>query len=215
MKRDKIFVVFIVIVSCVITAILQYSKSPETLEIISYFSASDSSLCLLAEEDTDEFNSLLRPTLEDNIIPIEYFVEEQRIIEKFDSKKRIKSILVRDEPADYVSFYISLTNEMNMYGSSHELKIIDAGSRDTVFTAPHRSIKVVNSNRLFTHKIMANDSLYKLAKRYYNDGSKWTEIYQANKNEMPDPDSLKIGQELVIPKITVSSKEDKQRIIKT
>ncbi|MCP4266115.1 MAG: LysM peptidoglycan-binding domain-containing protein, partial [Candidatus Brocadiaceae bacterium] len=64
-------------------------------------------------------------------------------------------------------------------------------------------------------RIEANDSLFKLAKRYYNDGSKWTEIYRANRNEMKDPHSLKIGQELFIPNITVSSKKNRVKIIKT
>ncbi len=215
MKRDKISVVFIVIVSCVITGVLQYSKSPETLGIISSLTAPDSNLCVSAEENTHELYSQLKPAVEDTIIPIEYFIEEQRIIDEFDNKKRIEPILCRNEPTDYISFYMSLTNEMNMYGSSHELKTEDVGSCDTSFTAPHRSIRIANGNRHLTHKIKANDSLFKLAKRYYHDGSKWKKIYQANRNEMSDPHSLTIGQELVIPKITVSSKEVKRRDIKT
>ncbi len=214
MKKDKISVVFIVIVSCVITGVLQYSKSSETLGIISSLTAPDSNLCVSAEEDTHELYSQLKPAAEDTIIPIEYFIEEQRIIDEFDNKKRIEPILCRNEPTDYISFYISLTNKMNMYSSSHELKVEDAGTCDTIFTAPHRS-EIANSNRYIIHKIKANDSLFKLAKKYYHDGSKWKKIYQANRDEMSDPNSLTIGQELVIPKITVSSKEDKHRVIKT
>jgi len=108
-----------------------------------------------------------------------------------------------------------LTNDMNVYGNAHELKMKEVESCDTIFSVGHQGIRIVNSNRRITHKIRANDSLYKLAKRYYNDGSKWEKIYQANRNIMPDPHSLKIGQELLIPKITVSSKEERIKIIKT
>ncbi len=215
MKRDKIFVMFIVIVSCVITCVLQYSKSPETLEIISSLTAPDSNLCVPAEENAHELYSQLKPAVEDTIIPIEYFIEEQRIIDKFDNKKLTDPILCRSKLTDYISFYMSLTNEINMYGSSYELKMKDARSCDTVFTAPHRSIRIANSNRYIIHKIEANDSLFKLAKKYYHDGSKWEKIYQANRDEMSDPNSLTIGQELLIPNITVSSKEDKSRGIRT
>ncbi len=218
MKRDKIFVVFIVCVAFAVTGVLQYMRSPETRKIVPYLTALESSLNVFGEGKTNEFYSLhsqLEPNLEDNFIPIGYFVEEQRIIEEFDNEKQIKPVLCRDEYTDYISFYISLTNDMNVYGSSHDLKKKDIELCDTIFCVSHQSARIENNNRRITHKIRANDSLFKLAKRYYNDGSKWTEIYQANKKEMPDPHSLKIGQELLIPNITVSRRAERDRIIKT
>lgn len=49
------------------------------------------------------------------------------------------------------------------------------------------------------HIIQQGDSLYTLAVKYYNDGSKWHKISDANKKVLKDQKSLKIGQELVIP----------------
>ena len=49
------------------------------------------------------------------------------------------------------------------------------------------------------HIIQQGDSLYILAIKYYNDGTKWDKIFDANKKILKDPKSLKIGQELVIP----------------
>lgn len=49
------------------------------------------------------------------------------------------------------------------------------------------------------HTVQQGDSLYTLAAKYYNDGSKWNKIYDANKKALKDHKSLKIGQELVIP----------------
>jgi hypothetical protein len=221
MKRDKKFVVFIVFVSFVITGALQYMRSPGTPHIVPYLTALESSVSVIGKGNTNEFysfNSQLKPGIENNIIPIGYFVEEQRIIEEFNNEKQIKPILCRNEPTDYISFYISLTDEMNLYGNAHKLKMSEVKSYNTIFSVGHQGlqgIRIANNNRRITHKIKTNDSLYKLAKRYYNDGSKWENIYQANKNKMPDPDSLKIGQELLIPNITVSSKDERHRIIKT
>ena len=50
-----------------------------------------------------------------------------------------------------------------------------------------------------THIVQQSDSLYKLAAKYYNDGSKWNKILEANKKILKDHNSLKVGQELVIP----------------
>ena len=84
-----------------------------------------------------------------------------------------------------------------------------------IIRVEHQKVSMANCNRRITHKIRANDSLSKLPRKYYNDESKWTKIYQANKNRMPDPHSLKIGQKLLIPDITLSSNEDRDRIVKT
>lgn len=220
MKRDKTFVVFIVFISFAVTGVLHYMRSPEMRKLVPYLSALESSLSVFGDGSTNEFYSFgseLKPGVQDNILPIDYFVEEQRIIEEFSDEQRIKPILFQNQPTDYISFYMSLTSDMSMYNGAHELKTEEEESSDTLLSVTHQSIRIVNNNHRITHKIRANDNLYNLAKKYYNDVSKWVTIYQANKNKMPDPHSLQIGQELIIPDITVSSKEDRgrNRIIKT
>ena len=49
------------------------------------------------------------------------------------------------------------------------------------------------------HIVQQGDSLYKLAQKYYNDGSKWNKILQANKIILKNRNTLKVRQELVIP----------------
>jgi molecular chaperone GrpE len=57
------------------------------------------------------------------------------------------------------------------------------------------------------HKVIANDSLFKIAKEYFGDGTKWNKIFEANKDNMSDPHSLYVGQKLLIPDITVEKVE--------
>ena len=219
MKRDKVFVIFIVFVAFGITGFLHFMRSPDSKEILPYLSAIESRLNVFGEGKTNEFysfNSELEPDLNDKIIPIDYFIEEQSIIDDYEREKQVKTILYLDEPSDYISFYLSLTNTMDVqYNSSAVLKTKEKGASDLVIPPELVKASMENSNRRITHKIKANDSLFKLAKRYYNDGSKWEKIYKANKSKMSNPNSLKIGQELLIPNITVSRKEDKHRTIKT
>ncbi|MEK7291765.1 MAG: hypothetical protein A2099_00210 [Planctomycetes bacterium GWF2_39_10] len=58
-----------------------------------------------------------------------------------------------------------------------------------------------------THKVQYRDDLYKIAKKYYGDVSKWLLIFNANKDKILDRNSLRIGTELIIPEDrTVSPK---------
>jgi nucleoid-associated protein YgaU len=51
------------------------------------------------------------------------------------------------------------------------------------------------------HTVEEGDSLYGLAERYYGDGDRFTELYQANKAVLKRPDRLEVGTVLVIPNL--------------
>ncbi len=57
------------------------------------------------------------------------------------------------------------------------------------------------------HKVKPNDNLFKIAKKYFGDETKWYEIFEANKDNMSDPNSLYVGQELLIPDVAVNKTE--------
>jgi nucleoid-associated protein YgaU len=50
-----------------------------------------------------------------------------------------------------------------------------------------------------TYTVQAGDTLGKIAQEMYGDGSRWTEIYEANKDQIADPNVIEIGQVLQIP----------------
>lgn len=49
------------------------------------------------------------------------------------------------------------------------------------------------------HVVQANDSLWKIAERYYDSGYNWVDIAQAN--GLGNPGVIEKGQELVIPEV--------------
>ncbi|MCF7687092.1 MAG: LysM peptidoglycan-binding domain-containing protein [Cephaloticoccus sp.] len=49
------------------------------------------------------------------------------------------------------------------------------------------------------HVVAKGDTLFSLAQRYYNNRAKWRDIYEANRDLMPNENSLQIGMELRIP----------------
>ena len=51
-----------------------------------------------------------------------------------------------------------------------------------------------------THVVKKGDTLFSLARQYYEgDMSKWRRIYDANRDQIPDKNRIRIGQEFVIP----------------
>jgi nucleoid-associated protein YgaU len=51
-----------------------------------------------------------------------------------------------------------------------------------------------------TYVTKAGDSLTSIAEQAYGDGSRWSEIYEANRKAIgDDPDLIKVGMKLTIP----------------
>ncbi len=49
------------------------------------------------------------------------------------------------------------------------------------------------------HTVAKGDTLFRLARVYYSDASKWRDIYDANRAVLSDPNKLRVGDRLVIP----------------
>ncbi len=78
----------------------------------------------------------------------------------------------------------------------------------TLLKEDHK-ISSIDAQGETVHKVLPNDNLYKIAKKYYGDESKWIIIYEANKDKIPSSNILLVGQKLLIPDITtVSEKTD-------
>ena len=60
-------------------------------------------------------------------------------------------------------------------------------------------IQVANPNIYTTHTVAKGESLSKIAKHYYDDMMKYKQIFDANRDQLSDPDKIEVGQVLVIP----------------
>ena len=49
------------------------------------------------------------------------------------------------------------------------------------------------------HTVTKRDTLYAIARTYYGDQRRWKDIYEANRNEISDPNRIRVGQRLLIP----------------
>jgi nucleoid-associated protein YgaU len=62
-------------------------------------------------------------------------------------------------------------------------------------TAPRTRAEV----EVRSYTVVSGDSLSKIAKREYGDAQKWRQIYEANRDQIKDPDLIYPGQVLTIP----------------
>ncbi len=49
------------------------------------------------------------------------------------------------------------------------------------------------------HTVVSGDTLYSIARRYYDDSTMWYKIYEANEDTIEDESLLVKGQILIIP----------------
>jgi nucleoid-associated protein YgaU len=49
------------------------------------------------------------------------------------------------------------------------------------------------------YEVVSGDSLSKIAKHFYGDAAKYQKIFEANRDQLKDPNLIKPGQKLQIP----------------
>lgn len=50
-----------------------------------------------------------------------------------------------------------------------------------------------------TYLVASGDTLGTIAKKFFGDANRWTDIFEANKDTVKDPNTIQVGQELNIP----------------
>ena len=95
-----------------------------------------------------------------------------------------------------------LTNQVLRQQKERDLKakvkeVTDA-SRQRLEEAKER-IRARGRQAKKTYTVQAGDTLGKIAQELYGDGNRWTEIYEANKDKIADPNVIEVGQKLEIP----------------
>lgn len=53
--------------------------------------------------------------------------------------------------------------------------------------------------RAQSYTVASGDTLSKISKQFYGDAGKYMKIFEANKDQLSDPDKIKVGQVLQIP----------------
>jgi nucleoid-associated protein YgaU len=66
-------------------------------------------------------------------------------------------------------------------------------------TADFPVISSTKTSAAQTYTVKAGDTLSKISKQFYGSTTDYMRIFNANKDQLKDPDQIKVGQELTIP----------------
>jgi tetratricopeptide (TPR) repeat protein len=99
-------------------------------------------------------------------------------------------IVTPDEPADRSPLTLAPLTDDSAQGQSAAAPLQGASAKPAAAPA---------GAAMRSHTVVKGDTLFSLAQRYYNNRSKWRDIYDANRDQLPDQNSLRIGMVLKIP----------------
>lgn len=77
-----------------------------------------------------------------------------------------------------------------------QVKLVDPGFSDLTLNL---NVDPSMAPKEQTYTVAAGDSLSKIAKHFYGNANEYMKIFEANKDKLSDPNTIKVGQELVIP----------------
>ena len=72
------------------------------------------------------------------------------------------------------------------------------GEQPMAYSDPAEATSLYSSTGRM-HSVQRRDTLYSLARLYYNDHRQWKKIYEANRDRIANPNMIKVGMNLVIP----------------
>ena len=99
------------------------------------------------------------------------------------------------ETAGQDAFAAGPEPDMFVLDPAADVQAADAAAAPPAFDTPSANVPAA----LRTHTVVKGDTLYALARRYYDSAEHWKDIYEANRDRLTDPDLLPIAEVLIIP----------------
>ena len=113
-------------------------------------------------------------------------------------KVAIEDYTIKEEAKE--GFDVSVSIKLKQY-REYATKTMEITIKQERPVATQTQARPVNNsnNTSKSYTVVKGDCLWKIAKRFYGVGSKWTEIYNANKSKIKNPNLIYPGQVFVIP----------------
>jgi len=81
-----------------------------------------------------------------------------------------------------------------------EIKRVNPKADDITADFPvDASLTQQAGSNMRTYKVKAGDTLSKISKEFYGSPNEYMKIFDANKDQLTNPDNIRVGQELKIP----------------
>jgi nucleoid-associated protein YgaU len=80
-----------------------------------------------------------------------------------------------------------------------EIKRVNPKADDIAADFPVDASMQKQGSNVRMYKVKAGDTLSKISKEFYGSANDYMKIFEANKDQLTDPDKIQTGQELKIP----------------
>lgn len=118
-----------------------------------------------------------------------------------DLKVQLKNVHVQDDKlvirgeAKTKDDANKVWNQIKLVNKDYKLDLM----AEITYLSDAPAPKPQNAPTLRIHKVVAGDTLGKIAQTYYGKAGDYMKIFEANKDKLKDPDKIFPGQDLVIP----------------
>lgn len=110
----------------------------------------------------------------------------------------LENYTIKEDAKQGFDVIVSVTlKQYREYGT--KIVKVSNGTASVEKTRETENSPAPSENSVKTHTVTATDTLWNIAKMYYGDGSKYTVIYEANKDKIANPSVIREGQVLTIP----------------
>jgi len=111
------------------------------------------------------------------------------------NKLSMKDAKIEEKEEGYLKIYGVVHTQYEKNQIWDKIKEV-GGSSATDIKA---DIRTETKDYFHIHKVVSGDTLGKISKEYLGESGKYMEVFNANKDQLTNPDMIKVGQELKIP----------------
>ena len=121
----------------------------------------------------------------------------------------LENYTIKESAKQGFDVVVSVTMKQYRHYGTKTVEVSTDGTASVENSRETSNSPAPSGNSVVTHTVSDTDTLWSIAKYYYGDGSKYTAIYEANKDKISNPSAIYTGQKLIIPDSTKAAKDAK------
>lgn len=149
-------------------------------------------------KDADYYINLFE-TWRDKLIPVR-FIASNSIGSDINSLVLIEDVSIVEKAGEEGDKYISFKLlEYIKFRKKSEVVVKVVADKKVAVIESKKEVVAVSPKSSGSHVVQKGDTLWGIAKKYYSNGARYPEIFNANKDKIKNPNLIYPGQQLVIP----------------
>lgn len=120
-------------------------------------------------------------------------------------KVLLEDYTIKEDTSNGIDVKVNIKLKQYRDYATKTMEITIKQERTVAQVTETRAVDNSSDNNATYYTVVKGDCLWKIAKKFYGDGNRWTEIYNANTDKIKNPNLIYPGQVLFIPNASSSS----------